>query len=81
MRRGVMLAGLAVALLLVALWLGGGFTALRLWAEETTRAVQRDMAGAVRAIAQGAPGLFSVCFPSVLCMAFVTPPGRDMARC
>ena len=54
MRRGVMLAGLALALLLAALWLGGGFTALRLWAEEATRAVQRDMAGAVRAIAQGA---------------------------
>ncbi|MFN7050621.1 MAG: nickel/cobalt transporter, partial [Gemmobacter sp.] len=73
MRRGVMLAGLAVALLLVALWLGGGFTALRLWAEEATRAVQRDMAGAVRAIAQGAPGavfgLLSVCFVYGFCHA------------
>lgn len=66
MRRRMMLAGLAVALLLAVLWLGGGFAALHLWAEAGARDVQRDMAAAVRAIAQGAPGavagLLAVCF-------------------
>lgn len=66
MRRGVILGGLAVALLLLVLWLTGGLTALQLWAEAGARDVQRDMAGAVRAIAQGAPGavagLLAVCF-------------------
>lgn len=54
--RAVLLAGLAVALLLALIWATGGGVALRLWAEAGARAVQRDMAGAVRAIATGQPG-------------------------
>ncbi|WP_151718050.1 nickel/cobalt transporter [Gemmobacter serpentinus] len=56
LNQALVLAGLAVALLLAALWLGGGFTGLRIWAEAGARAVQRDMAVAVRAIATGQPG-------------------------
>lgn len=66
MRRGVILVAALLALGLLALWLGGGFTALRLWALAGAREVQQQMAGAVRGIATGAPGalagLLAVCF-------------------
>ncbi|RID91456.1 hypothetical protein D2N39_12175 [Gemmobacter lutimaris] len=66
MRRGVILFAALLALGLLALWLGGGFTALRLWALAGAREVQQQMAGAVRGIATGAPGalagLLAVCF-------------------
>lgn len=66
MRRGVILFAALLALGLLALWLGGGFTALRLWALTGAREVQQQMAGAVRGIATGAPGalagLLAVCF-------------------
>lgn len=56
LRRGLALAGLAVALLLAALWASGALVGLRLWAEAGARGVQQDMAGAVRAIANGQAG-------------------------
>ncbi|OJY32684.1 MAG: hypothetical protein BGP11_01560 [Rhodobacterales bacterium 65-51] len=66
MRRGVILFAALLALGLLALWAGGGFTALRLWALAGAREVQQQMAGAVRGIATGAPGalagLLAVCF-------------------
>lgn len=54
--RAILLAGVIVALVLAAIWLGGGFATLRLWAEAGARQVQRDIAQAVRAIATGQPG-------------------------
>lgn len=56
LRRGLALAGLAVALLLAALWTSGALVGLRHWAEAGARGVQQDMAGAVRAIANGQAG-------------------------
>lgn len=55
-RRALALTGLAVALILVALWWSGGLAGLRHWAEAAAREVQRDLAGAVRAIATGQRG-------------------------
>ena len=66
MRRALILAGLAVALVLLALWLGGAFGALRVWAEAGAREVQREMAAAVRALVAGQAGalggLLALCF-------------------
>lgn len=64
--RSVTLAGLAIGVLGLVLWLTGGFASLQVWAELAGRAVQRDLAGAVRAIASGSPGavagLLGLCF-------------------
>ncbi|MEH7827600.1 nickel/cobalt transporter [Gemmobacter denitrificans] len=64
--RSVTLAGLAIGVLGLVLWLTGGFASLQVWAELAGRAVQRDLAGAVRAIASGNPGavagLLGLCF-------------------
>ena len=66
MRRALILAGLGVALVVAALWLGGGLEALRRLAEASARAVQRDLAAAVRALVAGQPGamvgLLALCF-------------------
>ena len=66
MRRALILAGLGVALVVLALWLGGGLNALKAWAEASARAVQREMAAAVRALVAGQAGalagLLALCF-------------------
>lgn len=66
MRRVVMLAGLGVAAGLVLLWWAGGLALLAREAAEAQRAVQGQLAGAVRAIKMGAPGawaaLLALCF-------------------
>ena len=66
MRRALILAGLGVALVVLALWLGGGLDALKAWAEASARAVQREMAAAVRALVAGQAGalagLLALCF-------------------
>ncbi|MBL8562300.1 MAG: hypothetical protein JNN06_08475 [Gemmobacter sp.] len=66
MRRALILAGLGVALVLLALWLGGALSALRVWAEAGARAVQRELAAAVRALVAGQAGalagLLALCF-------------------
>lgn len=54
--RALALSGLAVALGLAVLWWSGGLAGLRHWAEGAARDVQRDLAGAVRAIATGQSG-------------------------
>lgn len=65
MRRGLMVLGLVLAVLL-ALWLTGGFAALQAQVLEGQRNVQSALAGAVRAIKAGQPGaiwgLLTVCF-------------------
>lgn len=66
MRRVVMLAGLVVAVGLMLLWWAGGLALLAREAAEAQRAVQGQLAGAVRAIKTGAPGawaaLLALCF-------------------
>lgn len=66
MRRGLTLAGIGVALLLVLLWGLGGFDALARIAAEAQRALQAPLAAAVRAVQAGQPlawaGLLAVCF-------------------
>lgn len=64
--RVLLLAGLAVALPLLALWATGSLGALAHWAAAGQRVAQEAMAGAVRAIRTGAPGavatLLGLCF-------------------
>ncbi len=66
MRRVVMLAGLGVAAGLALFWWAGGLALLAREAAEAQRAVQGQLAGAVRAIKTGAPGawgaLLMLCF-------------------
>jgi nickel/cobalt transporter (NicO) family protein len=66
MRRVVMLAGLGVAAGLALFWWAGGLALLAREAAEAQRAVQGQLAGAVRAIKTGAPGawaaLLALCF-------------------
>lgn len=66
MRRALIAAGLGVALVMLALWLGGGLDALKAWAEAGAREVQREMAAAVRALVAGQAGalggLLALCF-------------------
>ena len=61
-----MLAGLVVAVGLMLLWWAGGLALLAREAAEAQRAVQGQLAGAVRAIKTGAPGawgaLLALCF-------------------
>ena len=66
MRRGLMLAGLAVAVVLAAVWALGGLETLARWATEAQRDLQAPLAGAVRAVQAGQPAawgaLLAVCF-------------------
>ena len=66
MRRVLMLAGLGVAAGLALFWWAGGLALLAHEAAEAQRAVQGQLAGAVRAIKTGAPGawgaLLMLCF-------------------
>lgn len=66
MRRPFLIVGLAVALGLAVLWLSGGFAGLQVWLVDQQRAVQSQLAGAVRALRGGQPGalagLLAVCF-------------------
>lgn len=54
--RTALLAGIVVALPLLALWATGSLGALAAWAAAGQREAQEAMAGAVRAIRTGAPG-------------------------
>lgn len=54
--RTALLAGIVVALPLLALWATGSLGALAQWAAAGQREAQEAMAGAVRAIRTGAPG-------------------------
>jgi nickel/cobalt exporter len=66
MRRILTLAGIGAAVLLVLLWLSGGFEDLARAAAEAQRALQAPLAGAVRAVQAGQPaawvGLMVICF-------------------
>lgn len=66
MRRAVMIVGLVLALVLLALWLSGGFVILQQWVQGMQRIAQDRLAGAVRALKGGQPGavaaLLGVCF-------------------
>jgi ABC-type nickel/cobalt efflux system permease component RcnA len=66
MRRTLTIIGLIVALGLGALWLSGGFEALKTAILDGQRQAQSALAGAVRAIKGGQPGavtgLLAVCF-------------------
>jgi len=66
MRRTILILGLVVALALAALWLTGAGTAVQHWVLDQQRAVQTQLASAVRALRAGQPGalagLLAVCF-------------------
>jgi ABC-type nickel/cobalt efflux system permease component RcnA len=58
MRLGILIP-LAIAVLAVALvWAAGGFADLARWAAQNQRAVQEDMAGAIRGLKAGHAGAF-----------------------
>ncbi len=56
MRRGLMLAGLAVAAPLLLLWLAGGLDGIAAWSAEASRAAQEALARGIRAVRAGEPG-------------------------
>ncbi|MBK4217166.1 hypothetical protein JJJ17_14640 [Paracoccus caeni] len=64
--RILALIGLAVGLLLVALWYSGALSGLERWAADQQREAQTLMAGALRRLRAGEPGatvaLLSICF-------------------
>ena len=64
--RAITLTGLAVALILAALWFAGGFEGVQNWAALQQRQAQNLMAGSLRALRSGQPGallgLMGVCF-------------------
>ena len=64
--RGLIMAGVPVALVLAGLWLTGGFAGLLALVAEAQRAAQNQLAGAVRALRGGEPaalaGLLGVAF-------------------
>lgn len=66
MRKTLTILGLIVALVLGALWLAGGFDALKTAVLDAQRQAQTALAGGVRAIKGGQPGamagLLTVCF-------------------
>lgn len=66
MRRTVLICGLAVAGVLALLWLTGAGAGVQHWLLDQQRAVQTQLAGAVRALRAGQPGallsLMLVCF-------------------
>ena len=64
--RGVIMAGVPVAVVLAGLWLTGGFAGLLVLVAEAQRAAQDQLAGSVRALRGGQPaalaGLLGVAF-------------------
>ncbi|MCU0801392.1 MAG: hypothetical protein MUD11_06390 [Rhodobacteraceae bacterium] len=66
MRRPLMLSGVAIVLMLTALWAFGGLAAMGDWALTQQRAVQNTMAQGIRAVRAGDAGalaaLLTVCF-------------------
>ena len=68
MRRTLILAGLAAALALVAIWLGGGTDRLGLWAQSAQRGFQDQMALGLRALRAGEPGALAAFWG--LCFAY-----------
>ncbi|WP_374641898.1 nickel/cobalt transporter [Tabrizicola sp.] len=68
MRRGLGLAGLALVLVLVLLWLGGALDAPALWLEAAQRATQERLAGAIRALRGGEPGALAAFWGA--CLAY-----------
>lgn len=66
LKRTLLSLGAIFALILLALWLSGGFTQLERWVIEAQRAIQNELAAGVRAIKKGQPGalaaLLAVCF-------------------
>lgn len=64
--RVLALTGLAVGLVVVALWLSGGLAGIEHWAAARQREAQNLMAGALRSLRNAEPGavaaLLSVCF-------------------
>jgi nickel/cobalt transporter (NicO) family protein len=66
MRRALMLAGLAVAVVLAVLWLTGSLDQAARLVQGAQRAVQDQLAGAIRALRAGEPGalvaFWTVCF-------------------
>lgn len=68
MHRGLGLAGLALVLVLVLLWLGGALDAPALWLEAAQRATQERLAGAIRALRGGEPGALAAFWGA--CLAY-----------
>ena len=66
LKRTLLSLGAILGLILLALWLTGGFLMLERWVVEAQRAIQNELAAGVRAIKQGRPGalvaLLGVCF-------------------
>jgi ABC-type nickel/cobalt efflux system permease component RcnA len=66
MRRALGLAGLALVLVLGALWLTGALGPVADWLQSAQRAAQERLAGAIRALRGGEPGalvaFWAVCF-------------------
>lgn len=68
MRRGVMLAGLALVVALGMLWAVGALSGLAAWLEAAQRAAQERLAGAIRALRRGEPGALAAFWG--LCLAY-----------
>ncbi|MFP5479968.1 MAG: nickel/cobalt transporter [Alphaproteobacteria bacterium] len=68
MRRGVMLAGLALVVALGMLWAVGALGGLAAWLEAAQRAAQERLAGAIRALRRGEPGALAAFWG--LCLAY-----------
>ncbi len=68
MRRGVMLAGLALVVTLGALWAFGALGGLAGWLEGAQRVAQERLAGAIRALRRGEPGALAAFWG--LCLAY-----------
>lgn len=64
--RALLIIAIAIALALLAVWIGGGFDRIADWAAALQRDFQNAMAGALRALRAGNPGatlgLMTVCF-------------------
>ncbi|MFC3085694.1 nickel/cobalt transporter [Tabrizicola soli] len=68
MRRGLGLAGLALLLVLLLLWLAGALDGPALWLEAAQRATQERLAGAIRALRGGEPGALAAFWG--VCLAY-----------